>query len=191
MTKVVGLVSVILSLTLGSVGSRAEDLDAFKWLRSQPLTFFDLGVIRLERDIGRASRWLLDAELLDSTPTSGVEVAGRRRTITAYVSIAYPPKRRTGAECRRLFRRVAQKMIGGAPDGPGRASWYLQSTFFPQGQEWTRPTPNFADRLVKLVRLQVVLGGTSEEGFTLRANKVSCVGTLDAGPADVHLQFTH
>lgn len=191
MKKIVGLLPVVLSLTLGSVASRAEQIDAFQWLRQQPLTFFDLGVIRLDRDISRVSRWLLDAELLDSEPTAGIQVIGRKRTIIAYVSIEYPPERRTGVECRRIFRRTAQKLLGGAPEGPGRASWYLQSAFFPQGSEWTRPRPDFAETLVKLVRLQIVLGGTPREGIRLRAKKVSCAGRLDAGQAEVSLEFTN
>ncbi len=191
MKKYVGLVSVIISLTLGSAAPRAEGIDAFRWLRSQPLTLFDLGVVRLDRDITRVSNWLLDAELLDAKPAAGVQVAGRQRSIIAYVSIEYPPDRRTGKECRRIFRRVAYRLIGGAPEGPGRASWYLQSTFFPQGREWTRPTPDFAERLVKLVRLQVVLGGTPDEGINLRAKKVSCVGALDADEKGVSLEFTN
>lgn len=191
MKKFVGIVSMIISLTLGSAAQGAEGLDPFRWLRSQPLTFFDLGVIRLDRDITRVSRWLLDAELLDSKPAAGVQVAGRRRTIIAYVSLEYPPDRRTGKECRRIFRRVAYRLIGGAPEGPGRASWYLQSTFFPQGREWTRPTPDFAERLVKLVQLQVVLASTPDEGIKLRAKKVSCLGALDADLAGVRLEFTN
>lgn len=191
MKKIVGFAAVIFCLSLSPGAARAASVDAFHWLRQQPLTFFDLGVIRLNRDVHRVSRWLLDAELLDVKPTSGIEVAGRKQTITAYVSIEYPPERRTGKECRRIFQRVAGRMVGGAPDGPGRASWYLQSTFFPQGQEWTRPTPDFADRLVGLVRLQIVLAGTTEEGIRLRAKKVSCVGALDADSAGVHLEFTH
>jgi hypothetical protein len=191
MKKIVGIVSVIISLTLGTAAPRAEGLDAFRWLRNQPLTLFDLGIVRLDRDITRVSRWLLDAELLDARPAAGIQVAGRRRSIIAFVSIEYPPDRRTGKECRRIFRRVAGRMIGGAPEGPGRASWYLQSTFFPQGREWTRPTPDFADRLVRLVQLQVVLNGTSDEGIKLRAKRVSCVGALDADRKTVKLEFTN
>lgn len=191
MKKILGFLSVIIWLTLGAVAPRAEGVDAFRWLRNQPLTFFDLGVIRLDRDISRVSQWLLDAELLDKKPAAGVEVLGRQRTIIAFVSIEYPPERRTGKECRRIFGRVAHRLIGGAPDGPGRASWYLQSIFFPQGREWTRPTPDFSDLLTKLVRLQVVLGGTPDEGINLRAKKVSCVGALDAEQSSVRLEFTN
>lgn len=191
MKKFAGLVSVILSLTLGSIAPKAGEIDAFQWLRQQPLTFFDLGVLRLDRDIARVSRWLLDAELLDAKPVTGIQVIGRKRTIVAFVSIEYPPERRTGVECRRIFQRTAHRLIGGAPEGPGRASWYLQSTFFPRGSEWTRPKPDFADMLVKRVQLQVILGGTTEEGMRLRAKKVSCAGTLDADLASVSLEFTN
>lgn len=158
----------------------ASKVEPLPWLRKQPLTLFDWGVWRLERDVSRVGRWLEDAEALSEPPKTGVEWQWRRKKISMFVSIAQRPALRTGAYCQRIYGVVRRKMMGSeGPTGPGRASWYLRSVFFPQGREWSRPTKDFAERLVKFIHLQVVLLGHPSEGLRLKAPKIVCSGTLD------------
>ena len=110
----------------------------------------------------------------------------RRQRLTVFASVVRRPALRSGAHCQRLFGVVRRKLLGiGGPDGPGRASWYLQTVFFPQGREWSRPTKDFAERLVRHVDLQVVMRGHPAEGLRLEAPKIVCTGPLDAERATV------
>jgi len=167
----------------------ADKVQPLQWLRTQPLTLFDWGIWRLERDINRVGRWLEDAEDLEEPPLTGVEWSWRRQKLTIFVSIVRRPALRTPAYCQRLYSAIRGKLLGAnGPTGPGRASWYLRNIFFPQGREWTRPTKNFAERLTKLVSLQLVMLGHPSEGLHLKAPKIACFALLNADKPTVKIQ---
>ena len=55
-------------------------------------------------------------------------------------------------------------------------------------REWSRPTEDFAERLVRHVDLQVAMLGHPAEGLHLEAPKIVCTGRFDADRATVRKQ---
>jgi len=171
----------ILSLPASDRVQAADVKEPLQWLQNQRLTLFDWGVWRLERDIDRVGRWMEDAEALPEPALTGVEWQRRRRRVTVFVTVVRRPALRNAAHCQYLYGVVRRRLLGAkGPTGPGSASWYLRTKFLPQGREWTRPSQNFAEHLVKRVYLELTLLAQPAEGLHLKAPKISCIGTLDS-----------
>ena len=156
-----------------------EKIQPLDWLRGQPLTLFDWGLFNLRRDLDRVALWVADSGLSDEKPLTGTQHDWRRGRITAYLSFAAPPKKRSRKYCHMVFTRAAAQLMKGAPQGVGQASWYLSSVFLPRGRGWIRPSRDFSENLVKTVRLEIVLRPAPEE-FHPGGPRVRCVGRLDA-----------
>lgn len=164
--------------------ARAEAASPLDWLRKEPLTLFDWGLFNLKRDLDRAALWVADTGLSEDKPLAGTQHDWRGGTITAYLAFATPPKRRTRKYCHMVFARAAAELMRGAPQGVGQASWYLSSVFLPPGRGWIRPSRKFGERLVKIVRLEIVLRPEARE-FRSRTPRVRCSGRLDATEAEI------
>lgn len=149
------------------------------WLRQQPLTLFDWGLFNLQRDLHRVALWLADSGVADEKPLVGSQHNWRNGRITVYLSFAAPPRLRTRKYCHMVFVRAVAQLMRGAPEGAGQASWYLSSVFLPPGRAWLRPSRDFGERLVKVVRLQIVLRPAPVE-FRPGGPRVRCAGRLDA-----------
>lgn len=181
MLAAIGVSAGLAMMPVGQPAHAADVEKPLQWLQGQRLTLFDWGLWRLERDIDRVGRWMEDAEALSEPALTGVEWQRRRQRVTVFVSIVRRPALRNAAHCQHLYGVVRRKLLGAkGPTGPGSASWYLRTKFLPQGRGWTRPSQNFAERLVKLVYLELTLLSEAAEGLHLKAPKISCAGTLDA-----------
>jgi hypothetical protein len=177
--------------TTASINARADREHPLAWLREQPLTLFEWGTVRLERDLMNAGSWMAERDYSNTKPETGVFYSWRTKRITAYISMHRPPAQRTRAACRAMFRLVADRMMRKAPSGPGQASWYLQSVFVPQGRWWSRPNRSFGKDLTKAVILEIVLRKHVREAFNKSVPQVSCFGTFDAEDTEIQDKVTH
>ena len=161
--------------------------DPMRWLQEQPLTLFDLGIMRLERDVQAAAPWLAEDEVGREPAMSGVRYDFTRRRIVVYLSLHRPRAERTEAHCVALFHRLVERMIARAPEGTGRAAWYLEKTFVPAGRERIAPE-TFGRRLVELVHAEITLRGRSDDARASETGRMTCSGHLDATDAEIERQ---
>src|SRR5690349_7288115 len=124
----------ILAIALAAPAAAEEKEDPLQWLHAQPLTLFDLGVMRLERDVYAAAPWLAEPEAGGEPALAGVRYDFWHKRLVVYVSIHRPRAERTEAACIVLFRRLVERLLARAPEGPNRAAWYLEKTFVPTGR---------------------------------------------------------
>lgn len=164
--------------------------DPLRWLSSQPLTMFDLGIMRLERDVLAAAPWLAESEAPRDQPLAGVQYNIWRRQIVVYAAFQRPRGERTEANCVALFRRLVERMLANAPEGAGRAAWYLEKTFMPVGRERLNPD-GFGQRLVGAVYAEITLRGRSDDARASETGRMTCRGRLDAEDAEIERQFVN
>lgn len=187
---VIGFLSVGPLVCGTAMPARAETDQPLDWLRKQPLTLFDWGLHTLERDLERVALWVADYGLSHDKPRVGSQHDWRSGRITAYLSFAAEPKRRTRRYCHMVFRRALAQLMRGAPEGAGQASWYLSAVFLPRGRAWVRPSRDFGERLVKVVRLEIVLRPMPSE-FRPDGPRVRCSGRLDATETEIEDEVTN
>jgi len=170
--------------------SADEQDDPLRWLHAQPLTLFDLGVLRLERDVHAAAPWLAEAEAGSEPVLAGVRHEFRRGRILVYLSLHRPRAERTEAACIALFRRLVERMLARAPEGPGRAAWYLEKTFVPAGRERILPE-SIGRRLLETVHVEITLRPRSDDARAAEAGRMTCSGRLDAADSEIERQFVN
>lgn len=184
------MIVTVLSALLGTTAAADERNDPLGWLGSQPLTLFDLGIMRLERDVLAAAPWLAETDALRDQPLAGVQYNFLRRQIVAYVALQRPRADRTEANCVALFRRLVERMLAQAPEGPGRAAWYLEKAFVPVGRERIGPE-GFGRRLSAMVHAEVTLRGRSDDARAGETGRMTCRGRLDATDAEIERQYVN
>jgi hypothetical protein len=161
-----------------------EREDPIAWLRAQPLSLFDLGIMRLERDVLAAAPWIAEMDAPRDQVLAGVQYNFWRQRIVVYVSMYRPRAERTETNCVALFRRLVERMIAHAPEGPGRASWYLEKSFAAIGRE--RATDDaLGKRLSELVRAEITLRGRLDDARAGEAGRMTCTGRFDANDAEI------
>ena len=180
----------VLAIVIAAPVAAEEKDDPLRWLHAQPLTLFDLGIMRLERDVHAAAPWLAEAEVGREPALAGVRYDFWRRRILVYVSLHRPRSERTEAACVALFRRLVERMLASAPEGPGRAAWYLEQTFVPAGRERIVPE-TFGRRLIETVRAEITLRGRSDDARAAEAGRMTCSGQLDAADSEIERQFVN
>lgn len=167
-----------------------ERSDPLVWLHAQPLTLFDLGVMRLERDVLAAAPWLAETEAPRDRPLAGVQYDFWRKRIVVYVALQRPRAERTEANCIAVFRRLVERMIAQAPEGPGRAAWYLEKAFVPVGRE-RLAAPGFGRQLSERVYAEVTLRGRSDDARAGEIGRMTCSGRLDAADSEIERRFVN
>jgi len=187
---ILGLAGAILAQGTAT-HAEADRKHPLDWLRNEPLTLFEWGTVRLERDLINAGNWLANRSYAEERAETGVSFNWRANRLTAYYSVERPPDGRTAEACRLLFRQLADRMMRRAPGGPGQASWYLQSVFLPEGRWWSRPSRKFGRDLIRVVQLEVVLRKREREAFSGSAPQVSCYGGFDAEGDAIKDKVTH
>jgi len=178
------------AVALAAPAAAEERDDPLRWLHAQPLTLFDLGIMRLERDAHDAAPWLAESEAGREPALAGVQYNFWRKRIVVYVSLHRPRAERTEANCVALFRRLVERMVARAPEGPGRAAWYLEKTFVPTGRERLAPEA-FGRRLVEIVHAEVTLRGRSDDARAGETGRMTCSGRLDATDSEIERQFVN
>ena len=186
--RLIGVCVALAALAAPAVADERDD--PMRWLNQQPLTLFDLGIMRLERDVHAAAPWLAEDEVGREPALAGVRYDFARRRIVVYVSLQRPRAERTEAHCVALFRRLVERMVARAPEGTGRAAWYLEKTFVPAGRERVAPE-SFGRRLVELVHAEITLRGRSDDARASETGRMTCSGRLDATDAEIERQFVN
>jgi hypothetical protein len=177
----------MIAAALAAPAAAEERDDPLRWLHAQPLTLFDLGVMRLERDLHAAVPWIAEAEVGVEPALAGVRYDFSRRRIVVYVSLHRARPERSEAHCVSLFRRLVERMLARAPEGPGRAAWYLEKTFVPAGRERIVPE-SFGRRLLETVHVEITLRGRSDDARPAEAGRMTCSGRLDAADSEIERQ---
>ena len=181
----------ILAVAMAAAPAAADEKDdPLRWLHAQPLTLFDLGILRLERDVHAAAPWLAETEAGGEPVLAGVRYDFRRRRILVYVSLHRPRAERTEAACIALFRRLVERMLARAPEGPGRAEWYLEKAFVPAGRERIAPE-SFSRRLLETVQAEITLRARSDDARASEAGRMTCSGRLGAADSEIERQFVN
>jgi hypothetical protein len=175
---------------LAAPAAADEREDPMRWLHTQPLTLFDLGIMRLERDVQAAAPWLAEDEAGREPALAGVRYDFMRRRIVVYVSLQRPRGERTEANCIALFRRLVERMLARAPEGTGRAAWYLEKTFVPAGRERIAPE-TFGRRLAETVHAEITLRGRSDDARASETGRMTCSGQLDATDAEIERRYVN
>jgi hypothetical protein len=186
--RIVSILAVLAALTAPAAAEERED--PLRWLHAQPLTLFDLGIMRLERDVHAAAPWLAEIEAGGEPVLAGVRYDHWQRRIVVYISLRRPRAERTEAACVALFRRLVERMIDRAPEGPRRAAWYLQKIFVPAGRERIAPE-SFGQRLLETVHAEITLRGRSDDARAAEAGRMTCSGRLDAADSEIERQFVN
>lgn len=176
---------------LAAGSARAEEREhPLVWLGAQPLTLFDLGVMRLERDVLAVAPWLADADGSAEPPLAGVQYDFRKRRLVVYVALHRPRAARTEANCVALFHRLVERLTAHAPEGPGRAAWYLEKAFMPVGRE-RMGHGDLGRRLLEAVHAEVSLRGRADDARADQTGRMTCRGRLDAADAEIERQFVN
>lgn len=187
MTRMTALGVVLLALSgAGDAAAQSDgrQTSAVEWLAREPVTLLDWGMMRLERDFNRSVDDLTATYLHTPILKSGVYHRFADQRIVAYVTIVDAPVNRTGDACIDVFTRLAGRLTAGAPQGPGGASWYLESVFSPDIRRANRPQ-DLGDQLLDRVVMQVSIGPRPEEAFYGDPRKVTCRGRLNATASDI------
>jgi hypothetical protein len=172
-------------------GAHAEEREnPLRWLGTQPLTLFDLGVMRLERDVSAHAPWLAEAEGTSDPTLAGVQYDFRNRRLVLYVAMYRPRAERTEANCVALFHRLVERLLAHAPEGPGRAAWYLEKTFMPVGRERIG-NGDLGRHLLDAVHAEITLRGRADDARAAETGRMTCRGRLDAAGADIERQFVN
>ncbi len=181
-TRVLGCLLITALLTGIAQPSRAEDR-AIHWLMREPVTLFDLGILRLRQDLQRVADRMADTGELPSTPLHGVYYDWNRQRIVMYVTLAAAGLPPSEAACRDAYSSTVRNLLHGNPSGPRRAESYLENTFLHEGPgNLDRPGDLAAD-LAATVHLEVTL--LPRDPLHANPQTVKCVGRLDSEPADV------
>lgn len=183
------------AMAMAAIGAAApataeQGDDPLRWLHAQPLTLFDLGILRLERDLHLAAPWLAESDAGRDQALAGVQYNFWRRRIVVYVSLYRARAERTEANCIALFRRLVERMMAHAPEGPGRAAWYLEKAFVPVGRERIAPEA-FGRRLSEIVYAEITLRGRYDDARAGETGRMTCSGRLDAADAEIERQFVN
>jgi len=184
------LLAAVAVAFVGAVPAAADTpkTPAIFWLMDEPVTLFDLGLFRLRRDMEAVSRWLSEQGYASETPLNGAYYEWRERKIIAYVSIRDSTSDPGERQCREVFGRAVRWLIGGAPQGPRQAMFYLENLFLHQGPGNVGRPQNLGQELVEAVRMEVTL--LAPGPVSLGGTSVRCSGQLDTDMSELTLSVT-
>jgi len=160
----------------------AEDR-AVQWLMREPVTLFDLGILRLREDLKGTADRMAEAGDLPATPLTGAFYDLGRQRIVAYITLTAGAVEPSEAVCRETYRATVRNLLQGGPTGPRRAESYLENLFLHEGPgNLGRPNDLAAD-LAATVQLEVTL--LARDPLHQSPQMVKCVGRLDSEPDEV------
>lgn len=156
----------------------------FDWLYGEPMTLMDAGVIRLRQDLSGATRFAAMHNRDLRGWHSGVYYSRRQTRVIAYVTVvAAAGADRTQRLCSRLFHTVLKALMIHGPEGPGKASWYLEQTFGHQGAAWSYGQPrDLGEVLSERVYLRISLLPPDFDLMNAGARRAACEGPLGGKP---------
>lgn len=172
----------VAAITLAAGAAVAEDR-AVHWLMKEPVTLFDLGIFRLQRDLREAADELAERGELPPAPRAGAYYDWHRQRIVAYLTITTGARHLNEAACRETYDMTVDALLAGNPSGPRRAETYLENLFLHEGPGNVARPRNLAAELAAMVQLEVTL--LPRDQLAASPAMVKCVGRLDSAPAEI------
>ncbi len=185
--------SVIAVALIGGAGlagppARAAEPSALNWLMNEPVTLFDIGILRLRQAMAEVADWLEETGQVDEPPISGAYYQWRERQVIIYVTVRETRVDPAEATCRLLFSRIVERLMTGVPAGTRRAEMYLETLFLHTGPgNFGRPR-TLGTELVEALRLEVTLLPPSP--LYAGGQSVRCSGPLDAAAERLSVQVS-
>jgi len=188
MTKVAKiLVTLFLSYFMSSASFAEVNIE--KTLRSQQLTAFDLGILRLRDDLNDAKKDIHKVIGINDTKIySEVLYSGRDNKVMMIISAPLDKhlKKNTymadSIKCRKAFEKIKENILFGQNDSNGiydRASAYLTAVFTSptQWNTW-KYDKKFTKNLVEFIDLEITLRPTKDYALKNKVRPFSCGGNL-------------
>lgn len=191
-TALLGLIASHPSPSLAGKGVAKERAIAdpgasLEWLIREPVTLFDLGILRLKEDMARVARQVHERGLTALPPVTGAYFDRRERKVIAYLTVRITYGMPDPQTCRTMFGQMTQALVGNGPVGNRQASWYLESVFTPAGERYGGRPKTMADDLLATVRFEVSILPPNPLQQSLKAQ---CSGRLDADLNDLDYTFS-
>lgn len=184
-------ISVALAILIAPLSpADAQQTDVLRRLQAEPVTLFDWGLAQLDRDINTAARRAVGKRIGMSPPRAGSRYSRRSNLVTVFVAAARPQSERTRQMCAMIFSDIVAILTEATPGGPDGAGWYLQHAFQPKAHFWASRFEDVGAKLLEVVRLEITLIPPAFEAFGNNAQRVRCVGRLDATPDEIAFEET-
>ena len=183
-----GFVFGLFTLVVFAPAASATD-GSIAYLRAEPVTLLDWGLIRLEADLDDAGAQGVDG-VGAGERRAGAYYDRRQGTIVAYLTLATRYDLRTAENCRAAYRRIVNHLARGAPSGVGAGVWYLESVFGHVGVRGARRPSDLGEQLVKQVQFEVALRASERDHKAGDWMRVSCAGRMDTAQADIETQLS-
>jgi hypothetical protein len=172
------------AIVLASAPAAADGKDsAIGWLMNEPVTLFDLGILRLRQDLEVAQRGLAETSDSSAATWSGAYYDWREKAIIAYVSRRARRGEPSFQQCRDLFGRLTRSLLHGTPEGLRQAHVYLEQLFLHGGPGNFGYPRTIGDELVETVRLEVTI--LPPPPMLVEDRSVRCSGSLATDPAQL------
>lgn len=149
-------------------------------LSKTPVTMFDWGLERLDQDVKTIAYYLTGRGSDREPPIAGTLYSWHRGQIEIYMSLHERYENRTADRCREIFGHAIDALTNGSPGGIDKASWYLETLFVPKGRPWTRPVSDVGDKLISVVRFEVILRAAGPDEMAGDNLRVRCSGPMNA-----------
>ena len=189
MTRIMNYISLVL-LSLIFTTAKADVNLIEKTLRSQPLTVFDLGLLRLKNDLKQAKNDLVLEVDSKNVSTIYTEALFSRRYNGIQLIVSAPMSAHLNAnsymvdsiKCRKIFEKVKNNLLKGQNESNmihSKAASYLSEVFTAptQWNAW-RYDKGFTQKLVNFVQLEVTLKPTQSYAVKNKVRPFSCGGSL-------------
>lgn len=174
------LMAAVTTLALPAKTEPVEQ--TLNWLRTEPVTLLDMGMLRLREDLREVSVSLMEQGFTLTEPRVGTYYEWREDTIFAYIAIREPYARPTEQTCLKIFAKAVDQLAKKQRGGPRAIGWYLESLFIHEGTgNYGRPK-RMQESLLEAVKFEVSLlpPNPMED-----SRKVHCHGRMDAAIEDI------
>lgn len=175
--------ALVLGITGGipAAATAADARPAFDWLTREPVTLFDLGMLRLRQEMVEAAAWLVGAGHARGEPLAGAFYQWRQHQIVAYVTVHERFADPTETGCRAMFQRLRERLFRDTPGGIRSAEIYLETLFAHPGFGNYGNPRHIGRELVELVQVEVTI--LPPPPVTAGGDRIRCAGRLDT-PAE-------
>jgi hypothetical protein len=172
----------LLAMAAMAVPASADEEKSIHWLMREPVTLFDLGIIRLRLDVAAVSDRFHRDGLSADRPISGAYYLWPDQRIIVYMTVRELTAAPSALNCRETFAYTQDRLLHSPLSGPRRAETYLEGLFLHEGPGNRGRPPALGEDLVEAVRLEITLlpPAPSSAGGSAA---IRCAGRLDTDPA--------
>ena len=167
-----------------------DDRSILNRLMQEPVTLFDWGMARLDRDIASAARRTFRGGYGLGEPKARSTYDWRSKQVILSVTVPMPAAERTQTACKHAFQDIVATLTEAAPASPDAAGWYLLTAFQPDGHFWTSRFEDVGGKLLDVVRLRIGLIPPTADAVSGDSARVRCSGPLDARADEIEVEVT-